>query len=282
MLHAIATAGFGGCALTRRVSASKLIAILAGLAGVVAPRGAAGEHDHGAPHDDRDGHAPQTFVVGVGLVAATYDQTLYTGDYQGATLAAGWTRGRVGLGASAAWYQLTRNGMEVRGIADTSLHGQYTFVTAGAFAAGGVLAVSVPTGDAQISLGMGHAMVMPAAWATWAPDRFAFAGSCGYGRALGDAGAHAEHHGGGPIVDPMNVTEVTFGASGLFALTRGLRAGARLAGGIPIASGNSRLTGGVRVAWAAGRLDTTFDVQAGLVGDPYELRGVLGTAVRFH
>jgi len=41
------------------------------------------------------------------------------------------------------------------------------------------------------------------------------------------------------------------------------------------------VTGGARVTWGTGRVQTTAELQGGFVGDPFEVRGVLASLVRF-
>jgi hypothetical protein len=121
---------------------------------------------------------------------------------------------------------------------------------------------------------------MPAAFARWASSDFSVDGSVGYGRAIGGAQSH-HSHGVWPLVEPMNLQEVTFTASGDVSLAKQLRAGGRFSGAMPVGDGTARVIGGVRVLWTEGRVDTAFEIQAGLAGDPFTLRGVLETALRF-
>jgi hypothetical protein len=81
----------------------------------------------------------------------------------------------------------------------------------------------------------------------------------------------------------MNMSELTWSAGGEVAIAEGVRGGARFTGGIPVGSmpGTDRVVGAVRAAWGAGRYDTAVEIQAGLVGDPFTIRGVLSTALRF-
>jgi hypothetical protein len=74
---------------------------------------------------------------------------------------------------------------------------------------------------------------------------------------------------------------VTWTASGDIALARVLRAGARVSGAVPTGDGSTRVIGGVRVLWTEGRVDTAFEMQAGVAGDPFSVRGVFETALRF-
>jgi hypothetical protein len=50
---------------------------------------------------------------------------------------------------------------------------------------------------------------------------------------------------------------------------------------VGVAEGVERVIGALRVAWGEGRVDTAIEVQAGLAGDPFTVRGVLQTSLRF-
>jgi hypothetical protein len=81
----------------------------------------------------------------------------------------------------------------------------------------------------------------------------------------------------------MNMSELTWMASGDHALTSELHVGARMSGGIPVGNlvGHTRVVGAFRVAFGHGRLETAAEVQAGIAGDPFTVRGVVETALRF-
>jgi hypothetical protein len=81
----------------------------------------------------------------------------------------------------------------------------------------------------------------------------------------------------------MNMSEITWGGGGDVAVADDVRVGARVSGGVPVGAlpGHERVEGAVRVAWGKGRVDTAAELQAGLVGDPFTVRGVVSTALRF-
>ncbi|HSN27419.1 MAG TPA: hypothetical protein VLT45_14090, partial [Kofleriaceae bacterium] len=138
-----------------------------------------------------------------------------------------------------------------------------------------------PTGDGQAGTGMGYAMAMPALWSAWTHARVTVAGSAGYSRALVSPLSHHDH-GPWPLVEPMNMSEISWSASGTVTIAPGTRAGARLTGGIPVLeTGHDRVEGALRVAWGAGRVDAAAEVQAGIAGDPFTIRGVVETALHF-
>ena len=85
-----------------------------------------------------------------------------------------------------------------------------------------------------------------------------------------------------PLVEPMNMSELTWSAGGAVALGGGVQVGSRLSGGVPVAlSGQDRLIGSLRAAWGGYGVDTAAELQLGLAGDPFNIRAVLSTALRF-
>jgi hypothetical protein len=241
-----------------------------------APAIALADHDHGA-HVSHGGASELSAKVS--LVAAKYENASFLGDYQGVTPAIRYGRGRWSAGANASLYRLTRNGEVKYGPGDVVVDGQVQIVGGHPASAGVALAVSLPTGSRQGGLGMGHVMAMPSLWGVYMLDRVTFVGMFGYGRALGD-GDHS-HHASGAIVDPMNVSELTWSAQGDLSIARTLTIGARLMGGVPVGEdGDNRVVGGVRTVWTEGRVTTSAEVQIGFDGDPFDVRGVLATALR--
>lgn len=256
--------------LARTLSMAKLLGVVV----AVVPAVAVADHHHGAVSSV----AQPAFSAGVSLVAAQFDTMEYGGAYQGMVPAVQWTHGRFAATASAGVYRLEKNGLELYGAGDTVVHGQARAIERGGASAGVALALSVPTGDSRQGLGMGHVMAMPAAYVRWGNEAVGIDGSVGYGHAVGGDGHHVH---GGPLIEPMNQQEITFTAGGDVALARRVRAGGRVSGAAPVGSGTTRVIGGARVRWSDGRVETAFELQAGLAGDPFTVRGVLETALRF-
>lgn len=247
------------------------------------------EHEH--HHHADEGDAPFASVLSehrhgygasLGVVLANYDATLFSGAYQGAVLGGWWMRGRFGVAASVPAYHLTKNGAAVDGVGDLMVHGHAMLVSRRRFSVDAMLMASAPTGDGQRGLGMGHAMAMPEVGVRWMGTRVSASAWLGYGRMLGGALAHAEH---GlkmwPLVEPMNAEEVTASATGMLALAPTLAVGLQAKAATPIGDGDTRVTGGGRVAWLAGRVETSLRLDRGFVGSPFGLRGLLETVVRF-
>jgi len=248
------------------------------VAGLLVSRQGRADHDQHIPLSAED---PPSFGASVSLIAARFDTMLYGGDYQGVIPAMSWSRGRIELSAGLPLYRVQKNGRVVLGLGDAVAVARYALVQR-PWRAGVGLALSAPTGDRGDGLGMGHAMVMPAAWATRASGPFTAGASVGYGRAIAAGSGH--DHGAWPLVDPMTLQEVTWAASGELALVRSrrVRIGARVSGAIPFgATGDPRVIGATRIGWTAGRVNTGFELQVGLAGDPFTVRGVVETMLAF-
>lgn len=246
--------------------------------GALAPRAARAEHDHGGGHHHHV-ETVSSFGAGVGLVAARYDTKVYVGDYEGILPTASWSRGRFGASAAVGAYRLVENGLTRYGLSDVVLSGQAIVLTRGAVMAGVALPVTLPTGDHITGFGMGHVMVMPALWGMAGTRYLRVGGSVGYGRAIGGDTHH--DHGSWPLVDPMNMQELTWSGHAYVPIGNSIQAGVKASGGIPLGDGRYRTNGGVRAIWTAGHVETAFEIQAGISGDPFILRGLLESAVHF-
>ncbi len=261
--------------------------------GLGASRIARAEHNHGGlrpqhhapdhpPHHERvEEVARSSFAAGVQLVAARFNTQTYIGDYQGLTPSLAWSRARLAASANTGLYRLTENGRVVHGVGDLVVTGQVTLIQRSGAMLGLVMPISLPTGDHVTGLGMGHVMLMPAVWGATTLGSLDLGASVGYGRALGDTGA-THDHGVWPLVDPMNMQEITWTATAELPLGRAIRVGARMNGGVPLDDvGHDRVVGGLRTSWTEGRVETRFELQAGLVGDPFSFRGLLESMVHF-
>lgn len=238
---------------------------------------AAAQHDHAA--DEHHHGATSSLAAGVSLVAASFDTMLYTGNYQGAIPSLRWARDRFSAVANVGVYRLAKNGASSYGTSDVGLHGQARIIAVDAFETGVVAGVSLPTGDARRGIGMGHLMVMPAAYAAWAPRRVRVALAIGYSRALG--GQSHEGHGPWPLVSPMYSEEVSWNAGADVLVGSDVTAGARASGGLALDEDDARASIAARVAWRVRRVESAFELQAGVVGDPFTVRGVVSTALSF-
>lgn len=238
------------------------------------------EHHHGEEEADVETSA---FGADVALVAAGFETAEYVGNYQGVIPTLRWANERFGVGANVSLYRLEKNGAAVWGAGDAMVHGQVTLAGNDRAQAGIVAGVSAPLNNGTSGLSMGHVMIMPAAFGSWTHGRVTFAGTAGYSRALVDMSEQNGHdHGPWPLVEPMNMVEVSWSAGGDYAITRDVRAGLRASGGVPLVdTGHNRVVAAARVGWRTGRVESAAELDAGLVGDPTTVRGVVSTALSF-
>lgn len=243
------------------------------------------EHHHDMAMMDAgtgSGEVAEPFDASVQLIAASYSTLTYVGDYEGAIASFGYSHGRYMVGASLGTYRIMLNGLDEYGIGDVMVHAGATLVHAGEVQAGVVAMVSAPTGDDRVGLGMGHLMLMPSVYGVWTRAHATLTASVGYSRAIAQMEA-AHDHGVWPLVEPMNMSEISWGVAGDYAFGRGMHAVVRAGGGHPVGNtlGHERVIGAVRLGWGTGRVDTGAEVQTGLVGDPFTIRGLLETALHF-
>jgi hypothetical protein len=248
----------------------------AALVGWLAPGVARADHEAAMA----DHHHEPGMSIGVAVEAAQFSNTLYIGSYQGVLPQITWMDDRLGANATIGFYHLVKNGLSVYGMGDAMFGGHAALIASDAAQAGVALHLMLPTGSELEGLGMGHVMAMPSAWASWRSQPWTLRASAGYARAVNPpAGAH--DHGPSPLVEPMNMEELTWSAGADVDLTDRTRIGGRAQGGIPIGTGRERVIGAGRVAWGTPRLSTAFELQLGVVGDPFGIRGVVETALRF-
>lgn len=251
------------------------------LAMVLACATAYAQHDHSHTHDDHHAGttATSSFSAGASLVGASFEQMLYGGEYVGMVPTASWANAKFAAIASIGVYRITLNGATYVGIGDVGLHAQAPLVRRDDFEVGLLAGISLPSGDDRHGLGMGHLMLMPGTYATWSLERVRLSTTLAYGRALGSAG---HEHGAWPIVSPMLMAEVSWNAGGDVRITDTVTAGARASGGLPAGEGGkSRAIVGGRVGLRVNRLDTSFELQAAVVGDPFTVRAVVATTWSF-
>jgi hypothetical protein len=235
------------------------------------------QHEHGG--HEHHGAKPPQLAARVSLVAASFDTMEYAGNYQGAIPSFAWSSDRFAVLGRGAAYRIEKNGGTFYGAGDALVHGHVMVMRGGSIDAGTSLAISIPTGSEQHSLGMGHLMLMPAVFATGSLARVRAAASLGYSRALG--GRSHSGHGARPLVSPMLPSEISWSAGADVLLGHRVAAGARGGGGIPVGEGDLRAFAAARVAWQMSSVESAFELQAGLAGDPFTVRGVVSTALSF-
>jgi hypothetical protein len=254
------------------------------LVGSLTPQGSAiasAEHDHAFAMSENHQDGASGLSVSVVVEAARYDSGFYVGSYQGVLPSLDWARGRFGASATIGLYHLDENGLSVYGLGDAMATGHATLWSTEALQAGVALHVMVPTGSEVEGLGMGHVMAMPSAWGAWRTRSVTVTASAGYSRAMTSLGGTQHEHGAMPLVDPMNLQELAWSAGAELAVGAGVRVGGRALGGVPLGAGRTRVIGGGRVAWGTARVSTGLELQLGIAGDPFSIRGVVDTALRF-
>lgn len=224
------------------------------------------------------------FHAGFVAVAATFSDAEH-GDYQGVIPTASWHDRWVTADLALPWYRLNRDGQEAIGLGDFAADVRVAVVRtdSGNFAFGPELGASFPTGDADKELGMGHVMAMPGAWARLEVEKLSIMAQLGWGRALADAGAHAEHAGHAgheaaamhptPRVNPMNMTELEHALGVRYAVDPNLALTARWLGGVPLDDmGIERQLIGPGLQLTADALDAAIELLVPVAGDPFDVR----------
>jgi hypothetical protein len=250
-------------------------ATLVGLAG-----SAWAQHHHVQPDSEHSEGPHHELGAGLAVVAATFDTKSFVGNYQGVLPSVQWSRSRFGIAASTGVYRVEENGADFYAFGDVLVHGRVAIGGNGRTGFGAIAGVSAPTGDSRRGTGMGHVMVMPALYAMASRGKLSGNASLGYSRALGGEMDH--DHGPWPLVEPMLMSEVSWSAGADVTWTSSMSTGLHIGGGIPAgAAGDNRVTAGARFAWHTGRVESAAEIQAGLAGDPFTVRGVVSTALSF-
>lgn len=158
-------------------------------------------------------------------------------------------------------------------------------------------AVSLPSGDAERELGMGHVMILPRIEAGRHYRSLSLVTWLGAGLATETHGAHETHgeHGPhepssqdpphktpGPIVSPMNPFEIHWGARARVTLWDRLLVSAKLFAAQPIIEvGQGRITAGGLIGLFHPRFIQEFEFEAPVASDPFVFRTALNLGYRF-
>jgi len=232
--------------------------------------------------------APRPVQVRTALWAsfARFATPSYSGEYQGIhpslAVVSRYVRGELAL----PFYRIVRNGLGDSGIGDLAIDVRAPLFDAPTrgLSAGLDVALTAPTGSRVKQLGMGHTMLMPGVFLAFAQRGFRGLVQLAYGRALGSMGAeHALHTGTGPLVNPMNRSELEHAIAASYALVPGLRVLARLYGATPVANvaGRAREALGFGGELTLGPVELSLLVELPLAGTPFAQRTLLGAAARF-
>lgn len=259
-----------------------LKALGAGLALALWAGGARAQHCHEPAPLERRGLGLR---VGVGAEYATFRTSRYEGDYQGLSATLQWGHPLARLRATMPAYRIVRNGLESQGAGDLLLEARVPLwrTDRDELSGGPMLAATLPTGNADVDLGMGHPMLMPGLWFTWAPPRAFVTAQMNYGRALnGGAGGH-HHEGPRPIVNPMNESELEAAASAGYQPHELVRARAGAYGAWPTGGEGSasRAAAFVGADLLVGPFDLSLEGHLPLAGDPFLAKAVVALGGRF-
>lgn len=236
--------------------------------------------DHCAPGSlptaENSADAEQLGVgVSLGLEHATYATERYAGHFTGFHLGVTYAHtphhGPAWdvLGTLPA-YHLVRNGSERVGVGDPMLRARIRLwqPSGGNVALGAALGVSFPLGDAAADLGMGHVMLHPALWVDSITQSVRLHGVLGYGGAVAAGG----HEGGpGPLVHPMNASELSASGTAVYRVLAALELRAAVHGAVPLVSsgGEARAVATGGLGLTLGRVRVGSDFSWALLGDPF-------------
>lgn len=233
------------------------------------------------------GSTPESEPGFLGFVrgeAAQYENRRYSGHYEGLLLGASYRSPAAGVAVVVPSYHLLRNGLDSSGLGDIGLEGRFLPLRE-QLALGGVLALTLPTGNADEELGMGHAMVALGVLSTAELDFLSAELILGFGQALSSGSSTHSHHASGlsPLVAPMNASELQ--ASLAVSARPNRRFSTRLALSIaaPVGEepGASRGATTFGVALHEGRARLGLDASLPVVGDAFRAKAAVELGVQF-
>jgi hypothetical protein len=276
--------------LRRRIAVGSRALGLSGLLLLAAfhPIRAAAQSCHTPSLRPTDGLTYRAAIIGS---FASFDNAAGRGEYQGLaaqlTLAHPWFVADVVLPA----YRVAQVGSHSYGLGDLVLSARvnaYQQISSGmhtsgwTLLAGPELAATLPTGDADHMLGMGHVMIMPGAFLQLQQGGWSILAQVAYGRAIADSSEH-HHDMPMPLVNPMNRSELTHAIGVSAALHPNLRATARLFGAANVFDhrGTAREIVAPGLQLIAGAFDLALEVQVPLLGDPFESRTLISAGAQW-
>lgn len=180
------------------------LGVLLWIQSAAAPGTANAQSCHG-PLRTSEASAERGASLGMNLTGAGFETPRYSGRYERVGIDAVWIRQPWEVDLAWAGYRMSKNGATDTGLGDLALGARFRLLSAARSRAGFGFTTTLPTGDRERELGMGHVMLTPSAWFESTYSRARVAGSLAYSRALGAASHHAH---GGPIVEPMTASEL--------------------------------------------------------------------------
>lgn len=240
-------------------------------------------------------HGEAHVRLSLSSVYATYETPQYAGEYQGLRALAAYMNEWVYVHASLPGYRLVRNGATDYGLGDVGADVRVTAYRTedGKLSLGGELAAMLPTGRASRELGMGHVMLMPGAWVRLEQDKLSIWVQLAYGRSINASSAHHHHHHGdshgedahavGPIVNPMNASELGHALGVAYAVHPAVRLTGRALGAVPVAArdGQPRQVLAPGLTLLFGPIDVSLELEWAVVGQPFTLRTQLGVGAQW-
>ena len=261
--------------------ASRLLGALLAFLVFAIPRQASAQSCHALAPSVRD---DASFQVSLATAFATYRNESFAGEYQGLILSGQLRQRRLQVAAALPAYRLVRNGLVAYGLGDVAAQVRVAFFQAddASFASGADMALTAPSGDANEQLGMGHVMLMPAWFIQRQHGPVSIEGRIGYGRSIDRGNSTGHQHGAtGPLVSPMNRSEVEHALFVGYALGDHAQAMLRLSGAIPVAAsdGEARESIGLGLSVRAGPLQVSVETARPLVGSPFLAKTTIGAAL---
>jgi hypothetical protein len=214
--------------------------------------------------------------LGLALEHANYSTERYAGNFTGVHLGVSYAQANVhglswDVSAGVPAYQLVRNGQDEGGIGDPWLRGRLRLLQSRArdLALGAALGMSFPLGDAEADLGMGHVMIHPTVWLDSAGERVHTHWTFSYGSVLG-AGDHGS--GTGPLVNPMNASELAASGTATWSPVRGLQLSAGAMGAVPTSTqgGEARAVASLGFLLPLGLVQLGSEFSWAILGDPFD------------
>ena len=214
--------------------------------------------------------------VALTLEHASYSTERYAGNFTGVHLGLTYAHAS---GRGLSWdvsagvptYQLVRNGQDEGGIGDPWVRGRLRLWQSRTqdLGLGAALGVSLPLGDAEADLGMGHVMIHPAVWLDSGGERMRTHFALSYGSVLG-AGDHGS--GPGPLVNPMNASELAASGTATWSPVPGLQLSASAMGAVPTSTegGEARDVASLGVALPLGLVQVGSEFSWAILGDPFD------------
>lgn len=254
-------------------------------AGVLSPLRTLAQSCHATSLRPASTASDLSYRVSLTGVLGNFSTGTTVGEYQGMFAAASVSHPWFTAEAALPVYRIAQTGSHAYGFGDLALsaRGHLYRSQDGEFIAGPELAATLPTGDADASLGMGHVMLMPGAFLAWQAGPVSLIAQLAYGRALAGSSHQHHHMGPEPIVNPMNMSELTHAIGASVGLRPNLRVTGRWMGAVTLFDhgGAPREIVAPGLQLIMGAFDASLEVQVPIVGNPFTTRTVIGLGAQW-